>query len=202
MKTFLIAITAITLSSWVFAPTTPLPIGSALPMSNEMVLDVSGKQLTLGGVKTANGLLVVFSCNTCPYVIKNQTRGNDILQFAQSKNIGIVVLNSNEAYRGNEDSYEAMKTYAAEQRYQWPYAVDKNHVLADAFGATRTPECFLFDGNGKLVYHGAIDDSPADEAAVKRIHLREAINELLAGKQVSIATSKSVGCSIKRISQP
>ncbi|MBD0333804.1 MAG: thioredoxin family protein, partial [Chitinophagaceae bacterium] len=76
--------------------------------------------------------------------------------------------------------------------------VDKNSELANAFGAKRTPECFLFDSNDKLVYHGAIDDNPSNAGAVTRTHLKEAINEMLAGKDVSVKTSRSVGCSIKR----
>jgi len=71
--------------------------------------------------------------------------------------------------------------------------------MADAFGAKRTPECFLFDGSGKLVYHGAIDDNPSDASAVSRKHLIAAIDELLAGKEVSVKESKSVGCGIKRV---
>ena len=91
-----------------------------------------------------------------------------------------------------------MQEYAKEQNYKWNYVVDKNNEVADAFGANRTPECFLFDKNLKLVYHGAIDDSPSDVTAIKRIHLQEAINEMIAGKEVSVKESRSVGCSIKR----
>ncbi|MEI2737605.1 MAG: hypothetical protein V9F01_02335 [Chitinophagaceae bacterium] len=75
----------------------------------------------------------------------------------------------------------------------------RTHVLADAFGANRTPECFLFDGEGKLVYHGAIDDNPSDASAVSRKHLVAAIDEINAGKEVSVKESRSVGCTIKRI---
>ena len=109
------------------------------------------------------------------------------------------ILNPNEAYRDDQDSYEAMKQYAVDQGYAWYYLVDKNHTMADAFGANRTPECFLFDKNGKLVYHGAIDDSPSDASAVSRKHLKEAINEITTGKDVSVKQSKSVGCTIKRL---
>ena len=77
--------------------------------------------------------------------------------------------------------------------------MDKNHELADAFGATRTPECFLFNTQNKLVYHGAIDDSPADASAVSKIYLKEAINEMTEGKEVTVKTSRSIGCSIKRL---
>jgi hypothetical protein len=185
-----------------FSPIEELAIGSKLPKADVKMTDISGKEISLGNTLTKNGLLVMFSCNTCPYVIKNQERTRQILAYAQSKKMGVAVLNSNEGSREKADSYDAMKAYAKDQQYNWIYAVDKNHILADAFGATRTPECFLFDGNGVLVYHGAIDDSPTDAAAVKRTHLKEAIDEMIAAKQVSVTTSRSVGCSIKRLSNP
>lgn len=176
-----------------------LPIGAPLPKADEKLKDITGKEITLKSAMKENGLLVMFSCNTCPVVIKNQGRTNEICQYSQSKNVGVVVLNSNEANRSGDESLDAMKDYAKVQAYNWYYAVDKNNVLADAFGANRTPECFLFDKSGKLVYHGAIDDNPTDESSVNRHHLKEAINELLNGKDVSVKETKSVGCNIKRI---
>jgi hypothetical protein len=91
-----------------------------------------------------------------------------------------------------------MKQYAKEQGYSWYYTVDEKSVLADAFGASRTPENFLFNKDGKLVYHGATDDNP-EEASVTRKHLKEAINEMIGGKEVTQKTSRSVGCGIKRV---
>lgn len=160
--------------------------------------DVSGKQVTLKEAEKENGLLVMFSCNTCPVVIGNQERTNAIAAFALENNVGVILLNSNEDYRNGADSPEAMKVYATKQQYNWYYAIDRNNELADAFGAKRTPECFLFDKNGKLAYHGAIDDNPQDAGSVKRHHLKEAITELTNGKKVSVQVTKSVGCSIKR----
>lgn len=185
-----------------FTPTDELQVGQKIAKADVQVLDISGKTTTLNEAMTKNGLIVMFSCNTCPYVIKNQGRTNAILAYAQQKGIGVMVLNSNEANRGKEDSPEAMKEYAKKQGYQWTYAIDKKNEIADAFGATRTPECFLFDGSGMLVYHGAIDDSPSDASAVQRQHLKSAMDEMVSGKQVSVATSKSVGCAIKRVPKP
>ena len=176
-----------------------LPIGAEMPKADVKLKDISGKDITLKDAKKQNGLLVMFSCNTCPYVIKNQSRTLEICKYAMSKGMGVVVLNSNEGSRSDGDSYEDMQAYAKEQGYQWFYAVDKNNELADAFGANRTPECYLFDKSGKLVYHGAIDDNPADASRVNRSHLKEAINELTTGKDVSVKESRSVGCGIKRI---
>lgn len=180
------------------APSDPLAIGSTMPNATNKMKDISGKELSLSEAKKDNGLLVMFSCNTCPYVIKNQDRTKTISAYALQQNIGVVVVNSNAALRNNADSYEAMKAYAKEQGYQWNYVVDENSALADAFGANRTPECFLFDKDSKLVYHGAIDDSPADANNISREHLKVAINETVAGKAVTVKESRSVGCTIKR----
>ncbi|AXY74916.1 thioredoxin family protein [Paraflavitalea soli] len=177
----------------------PLPIGAPLPKAENKLKDISGKEITLKSAAKENGLLVMFSCNTCPVVINNQSRTNEICKYAQDKNVGVVLLNSNEGNRNSSESVEAMKSYAEGQGFQWYYAEDKNNELADAFGATRTPECFLFDKTGKLVYHGAIDDNPNDADAVSRKHLKEAINEASAGKEVSVKQSRSVGCAIKRL---
>lgn len=176
-----------------------LPIGAPIPKADVKLKDVTGQEITLKSAMKENGLLVMFSCNTCPVVVKNQSRAKEICQYSLTKNVGVVLLNSNEANRSDEESLEAMKDYAKSQAYNWYYAVDKNNELADAFGANRTPECFLFDKTGKLVYHGAIDDNPTDEGSVNRNHLKEAINELLNGKDVSVKETKSVGCNIKRI---
>jgi thioredoxin-related protein len=175
-----------------------LAMGSALPKATIKMKDVSGKLVCLNDAKESNGILVMFSCNTCPYVIKNQQRTKEICEYAKSKNIGVIILNANEGNRTSDDSFASMKEYAKEQNYKWFYAVDSNNDLADAFGANRTPECFLFDKSGKLVYHGAIDDSPSDETKVTRHHLQEAMNETLAGKPVTVKETRSVGCVIKR----
>ena len=182
-----------------FKKSNDLPIGADLPKADVKMKDVSGKEVSFNEAKKSNGLLVMFSCNTCPYVIKNQQRTKEICQYALANNIGVVLINSNEAQRDNEDSYEAMKKYAAAQGYKWYYAVDENSEMADVFGASRTPENFLFNKEGKLVYHGAIDDNPSDGNNVTRKHLREAISEMLNGKDITVKTSRSVGCSIKRI---
>jgi peroxiredoxin len=200
MKRILLASTIlVALAFAAFRLADVLPIGASLPKADVKLKDISGKDVALGNLSGKNGLLVMFSCNTCPYVIKNEARTVAICNFARQQNMGVVLINSNEAYRDGDDSYEAMKKYAAEQKYNWHYVVDKNSIIADAFGANRTPECFLFDKNQKLVYHGAIDDNPSDAAAVTRSHLQEAIKELVEGKEISVKESRSVGCTIKRV---
>ena len=175
-----------------------LPIGAPIPKADVKVKDVSGKELSLQEAKQSNGLLVMFTCNTCPYVVRNQGRTNEVCKYAQTNKVGVVLLNANEGDRGGDNSFTEMQSYAKAQGYQWAYAVDEKSILADAFGASRTPECYLFDKNGKLVYHGAIDDSPGDAGQVKRHHLAAAIDEMTQGKEVTTKETRSVGCSINR----
>ena len=196
-KIFLPALTVFTLLS--FTTMNDLPIGSKLPKATVKMMDISGKEISLNDAVKQNGLLVMFSCNTCPYVVKNQDRTKEISTYAIRNNIGVILINSNEGTRKGDDSFEAMKKYAKDQDFKWYYTVDKNSELADAFGANRTPENFLFNKEGILVYHGAIDDNPGDASSVKRNHLKEAINEMVAGKDVSVNTTRSVGCTIKRV---
>ena len=176
-----------------------LPIGSNLPKAEVRMKDIRDEVVSMKEAKKTNGLLVMFSCNTCPYVMKNQERTRAICNYALQKNIGVILLNSNAGDRRGADSYEAMQQYATAQKYNWYYVVDKNNEIADAFGANRTPENFLFDKSLKLVYHGAIDDNPTDGSNVKRQHLREAINEMLEGKEITVKESRSMGCAIKRM---
>jgi hypothetical protein len=201
MKKVLYAVTVAATALFAFTPIIKpgIEIGNSLPKPGLKLKDISGREVTMKEMMKANGLLVMFSCNTCPYVMRNQSRTKEICAYALQHNIGVILLNSNEGYRDNGDSFEAMQTYAQEQGYSWPYAVDKNNELADAFGADRTPECFLFDKTSKLVYHGAIDDNPQDAVNVHRQHLKEAIDETLSGKEVTVKESRSVGCTIKRV---
>lgn len=177
----------------------PLPIGAKAPLPDYRMKNLQQKRVSMNDLMGKKGLLVMFTCNTCPYVIKNQERTKAIAAHAKANNIGILLVNSNEGSRSSDDSFEAMKAYAAEQGYDWNYVLDEGSKLADAFGASRTPECYLFDKESKLVYHGAIDDSPADPENIKREHLKTAIDELVKGTPVSVTNSRSVGCGIKRV---
>lgn len=198
MKKILFAAMAVAGVSIAFTFNNVLPIGASIPKPDLKIKDISGKEISLKEAKKKNGLLVMFSCNTCPWVIKNQARTIEVANYALSKEIGVILLNSNEGQRDDADSYAEMKAYAVAQDYKWYYAVDANNLLADEFGANRTPECFLFNADGKHVYHGAIDDNPGNASGVTRKHLKVAIDEMTAGKEVSIKESRSMGCQIKR----
>ena len=199
MKRIFMALSSVAiLATLAFTVGDPLSIGSPMPKADAKMQDVSGKMTSIKDAASTNGVVVMFSCNTCPYVVKNQDRTVAIAEYAKKMKMGVIILNSNEAYRSEDDSPEKMKSYAKDQKYKWSYVIDKNNEVADAFGANRTPEVFVFDKELKLVYHGAIDDNPSDASAVGREHLKEAITEVASGKEVSVKESKSVGCGIKR----
>lgn len=178
---------------------TSLELGAEIPLADLKMKSVEKNDVSLADVKTNNGLLVIFSCNTCPYVIKAQERTKEMLAYAAEKGIGAIVINSNEAQRDDEDSYKAMVRYAKVQAYKVPYVVDQASKVADAFGATRTPEVFLFDGNGTLMYKGAMEDNPANPAESTQLYLKNAIDQISIGLLPEPASTKSIGCGIKRI---
>jgi peroxiredoxin len=198
MKRFSLAASCLVLFSFALQTNSPLPLGSPVPNPSVKLKDISGSMVSFNDAKDKNGLMVMFSCNTCPVVKKYQLRTLEVCKYALGNNIGVILLNSNEAQRDGGDSYADMKTYAQQQGYNFKYVLDEKSSMADAFGATRTPEIFLFSKDNKLVYHGAIDDNAMSPDAATRKHAILAIQEMLQGKDVSIKETRSVGCSIKR----
>ncbi len=180
--------------------TKELEIGSKAPMLDHEMQDVSGRSLSLGDIAGDNGLLVVFSCNTCPWVKKWEDRYPDMHQMATANDIGMVAINPNEDYRDRGDGFDDMVIYAEKAGYEFPYVLDTNHEVADAFGASRTPHVYLFNGDMELVYVGAIDDNANDAGAVKEYYIKNAMEEMVAGEQVSVTNTRSLGCTIKRVS--
>lgn len=184
-----------------------IEIGSKMPMG-DLKMKTTGyymkvardRNVSLNDVKTNSGLLVMFSCNTCPYVVKSQARTKEIIAYAKKMGLGMIIVNSNEAKRDGDDSPKAMVKYAQAQGYDVPYAVDEDSKLADEFGATRTPEVFLFDGNGTLMYKGAMEDNPANPSESQEMYLKNAIDMIMSGVVPDPSSTKSIGCTIKRVS--
>ena len=171
-----------------------ISIGSKMPGSDYILKNINGKESELSTYKKENGLLVIFSCNTCPWVIRWQGRYNPISELCSKNNIGFVAVNSNASQHDGVDSFDSMKEHAKKYEYIFPYVLDSESRLAKAFGAMVTPHVYLFDKNGDLRYRGAIDDGPK---RVKRNYLVDAINSVSKGKSVRTKTTKSLGCSIK-----
>jgi len=183
-----------------------LEIGAVAPKIEMPMADVSGEEIALKDVAGKNGLLVIFSCNTCPFVIGNGTKSEGwegrypgLYDAAASAGIGMVMVNSNEAKRTAGDSMDDMKKRYEQEGLKGRYVLDEDHVLADAFGALTTPHVFLFDANMKLIYKGAIDDSVESSDSVKEPYLLNAIKMHVSGGKVDPNSTKQLGCSIKRV---
>jgi len=175
-----------------------LEIGDKAVHTDVKMLDISGESFSLDDVKKENGVLVVFSSNTCPFVVKWEGRYNDVKKCADNNKVGMIVVNSNCQKRDGDDSYEAMQKKAKDKGYEFYYAVDKASTLANSFGGQTTPHAFLFNSNYELVYKGAIDDNYDSADDVKNAYVREAMRSLAKDEEVAIAETKPVGCSIKR----
>jgi len=175
-----------------------LPIGEKALMTDVKMQDITGSMISLADVAGENGLLVVFTSNTCPWVHRWEDRYVEIGALAKEKNIGMIALNPNEPARGQGESMNDMIKRAADYNYNFHYALDKDHKLADAYGALHTPHIYLFDSDMTLVYRGAIDDNARSAAEVQNHYLRDAINSLTAGEPIAVTSSRSLGCTIKR----
>jgi peroxiredoxin len=178
-------------------PAFALALGEAPPTSDVGMKNVDGKVLTIADVKGAKGTLVLFTCNHCPWVKAWESRMVKVAADAKKRGIGVIAINSNDPQGYPEDSYDNMVKRAKDKGYGFPYVVDATSDVARAFGATHTPEAFLFDAQGKLVYHGAIDDNARQPKQVKSRWLADAVSAVASGKAVPVAETKSLGCSIK-----
>jgi hypothetical protein len=198
---------AILFASFMTAQTSEtLNIGAVAPASDVKMTDISGAQYSLADLKNSGGLLVVFSCNGCPFVVGSEGsegwegRYDGLREIAEANNIGMALINSNEAKRDKGDDIKSMKTRAEEHGFsKCKYLLDVNSTVANAFFARTTPHVYLFDGNMKLVYKGAIDDNVDDSKKVKEPYLKNAMENLASGKKIKPAETKPVGCSIKRV---
>ena len=198
MKRGFLLMFAMVLGFAVMANSPKLEIGDKAVHTDYKMTDISGKQYSIADVKGENGVLVMFSSNTCPFVIKWEGRYIETKKWADQNKVGMIVLNSNCANRNGVDSMDEMKKHAAEKGYNFPYVVDAGSKIANSFVGQTTPHAFLFDKDMKLVYKGAIDDNHDNASAVKKHYLKDAISAIASGKKVEIAETKPVGCSIKR----
>lgn len=204
-KILFTAVAAISLALFAFSPVggenyTTLSIGDKAPLQSMKMQNIDGNELNLEGLKKENGIVVIFTCNTCPFVLQWEDRYPELAELAANKGIGVALINSNEAKRKGEDSMKEMIKHATEMGYgDLAYLVDEKSTLANAFGAKTTPHVFLFDKDWSLVYEGAIDDNSKDAKSVKASYLKDALNNLQAGEKISPNNTKAIGCSIKRV---
>ena len=175
-----------------------IEIKDEMPNMDYEMKSVNEISYSLNNLKEKNGIIILFTCNTCPFVVKWEDRYKLLEELAKKNNIGLVYINSNYKKRDGDDSYEEMKKHAKKMNYRFPYLLDEKSKLANSFGAKTTPHIFMFNSNLQLAYKGAIDDNYDDINKVKEFYLEDAIQQLVKGKRIKVSETKPVGCSIKR----
>ena len=180
----------------------PVNIGYAIggAVADFSLKNTDGKILSTTAYKNAKGLIVIFTCNHCPFAKKYQQRMNALNQKFGVKGFPLMAISSNDPIMNPEDSYENMTARAKEEHYSFPYLYDETQSVAKAFGAAKTPNAFVLmreKDKWILKYSGAIDDNGAEPDKVTQAYVEDAVNALLKGKQVAIPQTKSIGCPIK-----
>jgi len=175
-----------------------LALGSAAP--NFSLPDTSGKIVNLADYKDkVRGLVVIFSCNHCPWVIKWEDRMIELARMFETKNVLFVCISSNDVVKYPQDGPVEMAKRAKQKGYPFPYLYDATQEVAHNYGAQVTPHIYLFDDDMRLCYRGAIDDNPNEELRPTQRYLMDAIETLLnkGSEQIKSSTTKPVGCSVK-----
>lgn len=158
---------------------------------------VDGKTYSLADFAEAKVLVVVFSCNHCPYVVGSEDRMNAFYADYAPRGVAMVAINSNETEGHPTDSFAHMMTRAAEKGFEFPYLQDESQAIALAYGALRTPHYYAFDENRTLRYTGRMDDNPLEAGAETTHELRDAVDALLAGETPAVEMTNPLGCNVK-----
>ena len=164
------------------------------------LIGTDDKQHSLSDYTDAKGFIVIFTCNHCPYVIAYEDRINAL--DAKYKPLGypVIAINPNDASVQPEDSLDLMKVRAQEKGFTFPYLVDKNQEIYPQYGATKTPHVFVLQKENEahiVKYIGTIDDNYEDANDVSERYVENAVDALLAGKEIAVKETVAIGCTIK-----
>ena len=164
-----------------------------LPNANTAV---GADSMSLTDVMSHNGAIVVFTCNHCPYVVGSEPRIEAMAERARSEGLGFAGINSNDPVNYESDSWDNM-VKRANRGMSYSYLHDDSQDTARAYGAERTPEFYLIDSSGSVVYRGRLDDSPRDPSHTTSSDLSNAMDDLTAGRSIAVSRTNSIGCSVK-----
>jgi peroxiredoxin len=161
--------------------------------------NVDGKTVALSDYSSQKGVIVVFTCNPCPFAKAYEQRIIDLHKTYADMGFPVVAINPNNPDVSPEDSYDKMKARAKEKSYPFPYLVDDQDIYQD-YGATRTPHIYLLEKAGNsfnVAYIGAIDDNAMEAGSVTKKYLEDAIKSVMAGDKPNPSSTKAIGCTIK-----
>ena len=162
--------------------------------------NVDGKMVSLSDYKDQKGVIVVFTCNPCPFAKAYEQRIIQLHNTYAGQGYPVIAINPNDDEISPEDTFEKMQERSNEKKYPFPYLKDETQKIYKAYGATRTPHVFLLEnsrGKFKVAYIGAIDDNAMDSSAVGVNYLENALTALKSGSKPDPAVTKSIGCNIK-----
>jgi len=195
-KNYAPGIVLILIATMIMPSAAAIEIGGAMIDADVKMKNVDGSMSSINDVKGGKGTLVIFTCNHCPFVMGWQETMVELSNSYQKKGIGVIFINANDP-DVNGDSFEGMQKLAKAQGYQFAYVVDETSNIARHFGAKKTPDVFLFEGNGKLVYQGAVGEGGRQPKSGGETFLKNAMDAVVAGKPVKVPQTKAVGCGIK-----
>ena len=162
--------------------------------------NINGEMVSLADFDEAEGFIVVFTCNTCPYAKKYEERIIALDKKYAKKGYPVVAINPNCVKKQPGDSMDAMKERSKEKDYSFVYLKDYGQEVAKQFGAERTPEIYLVEKKNDgmyVVYTGTIDNNVDDPSKADKHYVEDAVDALMAGNKVELAETKAVGCTIK-----
>nr|WP_299488964.1 thioredoxin family protein [uncultured Allomuricauda sp.] len=162
--------------------------------------NVDGAMVSLSDYNDAKGFLVIFTCNTCPYSVAYEDRINALDAKYKQQGVPVIAINPNNPVKKPGDSFAKMKVRATEKGFTFPYVLDEGQEIYPQYGATRTPHVFLLEKTSKgnvVRYIGAIDDNYQSASQVEEKYVENAVDAMLAGKEIKVTTTRAIGCGIK-----
>ncbi|MEP1034375.1 thioredoxin family protein [Ekhidna sp.] len=163
--------------------------------------NVDGKMVSMSDFSNAKGIIIVFTCNTCPFANAYESRILELDKKYASKGFPVIAINPNDITQQPDDSMQKMKKRASDKGYSFPYVRDDSQEVAKAFGATKTPHTYVLNkeatGKYKVEFIGGIDDSPNDASDVSEAYVEDAVKALLSGNKPTVTEKRAIGCTIK-----
>lgn len=162
--------------------------------------NVNGKSVSLADYPKAKGFIIVFTCNTCPYAIKYDSRVQDLATKYNALDYPVIAINPNDPIAQPEDTEAKMKAKSKKLNFAYPYLMDPDHLVTKAFGATNTPHTFVIqktNAGNKVVYIGAIDNDTENTKSDKIKYVEDAITALMNNQTIAITKTKAIGCTVK-----
>jgi peroxiredoxin len=194
-RVILVALLNFLLLPWIFGGVKPGDKAISFTL-----LNVDGTAISLSDYGHQKGVILIFTCNTCPFTKAYEERIIQLHNTYEAMGFPLLAINSNNSHISPDDSYKHMRERAIEKNYPFPYLKDENEEVCKAYGATRTPQVYLLEKSEdgfKVAYMGAIDDNSLDPRSVANRYLEKAIRALREGKRPDPATTRAIGCTIK-----